>query len=273
MTWAAVARKDFRDARLSKALWALTALFVLMSVGFAYLYATIPALSADVNGVSTVGLLFLLSAPATLFIAVAAIVVAAGSIAGERGSGSAKLLLGLPHSRRDVVLGKLVGRTAVLAVAILVGLLVSLAVVVALYTSVSLTDYAIFAALTLLLSLAYVGIMVGISATTATGGRAIAFGLGAFVVLELLWDLVPFGVAFVVNGFTTAGLSALPDWIAFLGLLTPTTAYQNALEWFLGTASAGVPFYLTGWASLAVLAAWLLVPLLVGYRRFGRADL
>jgi ABC-2 type transport system permease protein len=34
-----------------------------------------------------------------------------------------------------------------------------------------------------------------------------------------------------------------------------------------------VPFCLTGWASLAVLAAWLLVPLLVGYRRFSRADL
>lgn len=273
MTWTAVARKDFRDARLSKSLWVLTALFVLMSAGFAYLYATIPELSTDVNGVSTVGLLFLLSAPATLFIAIAAIVVAASSIGGERGSGSAKLLLGLPHTRRDVVLGKLVGRTAVLAVAIVTGLVLSLAVVFALYASISLTDYAIFAALTLLLALAYTGLMIGISATTATGGRAIAYGLAAFVVLELLWDAVPFAVYFVVNGFSAAGIVSPPSWIAFLGLLAPTAAYGNALTWFLGTASAGTPFYLTGWASLVVLAGWLIVPLVIGYRRFDRADL
>lgn len=33
-----------------------------------------------------------------------------------------------------------------------------------------------------------------------------------------------------------------------------------------------VPSDLTGWASLAVLAAWLVVSLALGYRRFARAD-
>jgi ABC-2 type transport system permease protein len=42
----------------------------------------------------------------------------------------------------------------------------------------------------------------------------------------------------------------------------------------LGGALGGpVPFYLTGWASVVVLLAWLVVPLALGYRSFARADL
>lgn len=284
MTWATVARKDFRDARLSKALWTLTALFVLMAAGMAYLYATVPELRTEVDTVSTIGLLMLLAAPATLFIAIAALVVAVRSVAGERESGSAKLMLGLPHSRGDVIVGKLVGRTAVLAVAILVGLAVTLAIVIGLYPAVSVADYAVFTVLTVLLALVYVGIMVGISATTGSSGRALGIGLGVFVVIEFLADLVPLGVLFVLNGFSLSNLTTVPEWIAFLNVVTPTAAYTNALGWFLGdgtTATAGmagslagpIPFYLTGWVSLLVLALWLLVPLGIGYRRFSRADL
>ncbi len=284
MSWAVVARKDFQDARLSRSLWALTGLFVLLSAGFAVMYATVPELSQDIGGVTTLGLLTLLMAAVTLYISVTSIVVAASSIAGERESGSSKLLLGFPHTRADIVIGKVLGRTAVLAVAILVGLAATMVVVLGLFPSFAVGDYAIFTAMTLVLALVYVGIMVGISATTGSRSRAIAFGLGTFVVLELLADMLPVAALFVSNGFTLSGVTSIPGWIAFLNVVTPTAAYQNALGWFLGdgsaaTASLGaslggpIPFYLTGWMSLLVLAAWLVVPLTLGYRRFNGADL
>lgn len=284
MSWAVVARKDFADARRSKALWGTTALFVLLSAGMAVLYATVPAVRADIGDVSTLGYLTLLLAATTLFVSIAAIVVAAGAVAGERDSGSAKILLGFPHSRRDVMLGKLVGRTAVLGVALLVGLAATLVVVLALFDSFAPVDYALFTLVTLLLVLTYVGIMIALSATTGSGGRAMAYGIGAFVVLELLADLLPTVALFVANGFSLATPETLPGWVAFLNVLTPTAAYTNALGWFLGDGSAAelalggalggpVPFYLTGWASVALLVAWLVVPLALGYRSFARADL
>jgi ABC-2 type transport system permease protein len=284
MTWAVVARKDFADARRSKALWGTTGLFVLLSAGMAVMYATIPALRADVGSVTTLGYLTLLLAATTLFVSIAAIVVAAGSIAGERDSGSAKLLLGFPHSRRDVVLGKLLGRTAVLGVALLVGLALTLVVALVLFDSVSFVDYGVFTLVTLLLVLVYVGIMVALSMTTGSGGRAMAYGIGAFVVLELLADLLPNVALFVSNGFSLAMDGPLPGWVAFLNVLTPTAAYTNALGWFLGDGSAAelalggtlggpIPFYLTGWASVVLLVAWLVVPLALGYRAFATADL
>jgi ABC-2 type transport system permease protein len=284
MSWAVVARKDFRDARLSRGLWAVTGLFVLLSVGFAVLYGTVPAVSRDIGEVSTLGFLTLLIGAVTLFVSIAAIVVGAGSIAGERASGSSKLLLGFPHSRADVVLGKLVGRTAVLGAAIVAGLAITLVVALVLFDSFAPVDYAVFTAMTLVLALVYIGIMVAISATTGSGGRAMAFGIGAFVVLEVLADIVPLAALFVVNGFSLPGGATVPGWVAFLNVVTPSAAYTNALGWFLGdgTATAAalgaqlagpVPFYLTGWASMAVLAAWLVVPLALGYGRFARADL
>jgi ABC-2 type transport system permease protein len=219
-----------------------------------------------------------------VFVSIAAIVVAAGAIAVERDSGSSKLLLGFPHSRLDVVLGKLVGRTAVLAVALLVGLALTLVVALTLFDSFSAVDYAVFTLVTLLLVLVYVGIMVALSATTASGGRAMAYGIGAFVALELLSDLLPTLALFVTDGFSLTTTGPLPGWIAFLTVSTPTAAYTNALMWFLGDGTAvelafegalggSVPFYLTGWASLAVLGLWLVVPLSLGYRRFAMADL
>jgi ABC-2 type transport system permease protein len=284
MSWVVVARKDFQDARLSKALWAITAAFVLLSAGMAVLYATVPAISQDIGELSTLGYLTLLLAVMTLFVSIAAIVLGAGAIAGERDRGSSKLLLGFPHSRADVVLGKLIGRTAVLAVAIFVGLAVTLAVILALLPSFSPVDYAIFTVVTLLFALAYVGIMVAVSATTGSGGRAMAFGVGVFVLLEFLGDLLAPAVMFVVNGFSFSGLTTVPGWYAFLNVVTPSAAYQNALAWFLGDGTTAalslggmldgsVPFYLTGWASVAVLVLWLVVPLVVGYRRFAAADL
>ena len=284
MSWVVVARKDFQDARLSKALWAITAAFVLLSAGLAVLYATVPEISQDVGELSTLGYLTLLLAVMTLFVSVAAIVIGAGAIAGERDRGSSKLLLGFPHTRADVVLGKLLGRTAVLAVAIFVGLVVTLAVILALFPSFSATDYAVFAAITLLFALVYVGIMVAVSATTGSGGRAMAFGVGVFVLLEFLGDLLAPAVMFVANGFSLGGLTTVPGWYAFLNVVTPSAAYQNALGWFLGDGTdaalslggmldGAVPFYLTGWASIAVLVLWLVVPLVFGYRRFAAADL
>lgn len=272
MSWAVVARKDFREARLSRSLWAATTVFVLLAAGMAVLYATVPEVRQDLGGVSTLGYLTLLLAVVTLFVSIAAIMIAAGAIAGERESGSGKLLLGLPNSRADVVIGKLVGRVAVLGIAMLVGLAAALVVALALFDTVSAVEYAVFTVLTLLFALAYVGIMLGLSATAASGGRAMAYGIGAFVALELLADLVPAVALFVTNGFSLEGVTSVPDWIGFLSVAVPSGAYTNAVSWFLGGSTA-VPFYLTGWASLAVLAVWLVVPLAVGYWRFAVADL
>lgn len=280
MSWTVVARKDFQDARLSKTLWALSALFVLFAAGMAYLYAELPELG-DAGELSALGLLFFLSAPATLFVSIAAVVVAARSVAGEREAGSMKLLLSYPHSRRDVVLGKVVGRAAVLALPVVVGFAVAALVVLAKYATFSPVDYVLFVLLTVLYAFAYISLIVGLSSTTGSGTRATAMGVGLFVVLELLWEIVPLGALYLIEG-RLVPLQEYPNWALFLSGLSPSAAYSTAMgavlpespNAVLGIGPTGdVPFYLADWFGLVVLAAWAIVPVTLGYIRFRTADL
>jgi ABC-2 type transport system permease protein len=244
-------------------LWGLSAVFLLLAVLVAGVYVFVPEISAEPE-LSTGGLLGFLAAPVTLFVAVASVVVCYKSIAGEVESGSGKLLLSLPHTRRDVVLGKAVGRGLVLAIPVAVGLLVMLAVVFAGGVSFSPVDYAVF---------------VGVSASTTSTARAATLLILLLVVFEFAWDVVPLGAWFVANGFQvpagfgTGNFATMPDWVAFLFQLPPSGAYQNAIGGFLSGAGPSEAFYLSNWFSLVVLSLWALVPLVIGYARYQRTDL
>ncbi|QGN07316.1 ABC transporter [Halorhabdus sp. CBA1104] len=109
MSTLAVAKKDFRDALRSRALWGLSALFVLLSVLIAYAFGEFTT-EMGVEEQTAEGLAYFLASQIGLFVSVTAIVIAYKAIAGERESGSIKILLSLPHTRRDVLAGKVLGR-------------------------------------------------------------------------------------------------------------------------------------------------------------------
>lgn len=282
MSWTIVAKKDFRDALRSRMLWGLTALFVLFMGGIAYAYTLLLGQGGTGDpSVDTLGLITFLSSPVALLVPITGLVVGHKAIAGEVESGSAKLLLSLPHSRRDAVIGKVVGRTAVLSLSIIVGVIASALVVLALYDSFSPTSFAVFGLLSLLLGAVYTAIGVGISSLTNDSGRATIGAAGFFLVMEVLWGIVPMGVNYLLTGaFIPRGTS--PLWYAFLNRVAPSSAYSYALADFvpeasLGTAGAiggtGDSILLTGGAMLAILLAWFVLTPLVGYLRLEGRDL
>lgn len=280
MSWVAIARKDFRDAVRSRSLWFLSGIFLLLAVGTSYAYAEVPEILSPGQDPSMSGLVFFLAGNIALFVSLTAIVVCYRAIAGERESGSMKLLLGLPHSRRDAVLGKVVGRTGVLALPVLLGMLVGLGVGGAL-----LGDFAPVAVLVLLLVslvfvVAYVAVMVGISASTGSTSRASALAVGFFFVVEILWEVVQLAIVWVVNGFALP--SEFPEWLYLVNQIPPSSAYTTALVAVLpdiaesagqGAGTDISAFYGTPWVGVVMLVLWLVVPIAVGYWRFRDADL
>lgn len=285
MSTLAVAKKDFRDAVRSRGLWALTALFFVLVVGVAVAYAQLDSLSG--GNPTAQGLIFFVASSVGTYVALAALLACFKSIVGERDSGTIKVLLSLPHSRRDVVLGKLLGRSAVLAIPVVATFVVGVAIGGALLGDFAPVATVVLAGMAVFFAVAYASIYVGISATSESDTRVTLLAVGFFVVFEFLWGIVTLVLLVVTNGFEMP-TGDLPSWYFLVNQIPPSSAFVTSLEAVIPgagaraiqgsgapTASAGQfdAFFATPWLGVVVLVLWAVVPILLGYRRFARADL
>ncbi|WP_336360474.1 ABC transporter permease subunit [Haladaptatus sp. ZSTT2] len=276
MSVVTVAKKDFADAIRSKVLLALATLFVLFAGGAAYIFAEF--FSGANEAISAVGFIVFLLGPVGTLVPLTGLIVGYKAIVGERESGSLKFLLALPHTRRDVVLGKVVGRSGVLATAILAGFALAAVIAITLYSSFSPATFLGFTALTLLFGAVFVSVGVGISASTSSSSKATAAVIGFFLLFEFLWGLIPTLLNYAITGsFGFQGPP--PSWYQFLTNVSPSAAFGNAIKLVL-PADAGVSMpgqvtslFAEGWFGLLILLAWAVIPLALGYLRFERADL
>jgi ABC-2 type transport system permease protein len=310
MSWDAVAHKDFRDAIRSRWLWGLSLLFVGFIGGIpAVVYGAFgdgggssEALFGASGGIPLVGLSLSYSGILAFIVAFIALVSSHGSLIDERESGTLKLLLSLPHSRRDVVVGKFLGRTVVVALPVLAGFLVAIVVMIATSTTVGFGTLLSQIALTVVVAAAFVAIGVGVSASSTSNRQATVSIFGLYFLLAFLWSLVARGFPALLSEVAKRlpGVSA-PEALTVVKLrmvikyLNPLRAYETLVAGLyadsalaarlvkagfqerlvLGNALQGqdLPAYFQGWFLLLVLLAWVAGPLALGYYVFRGEDL
>ncbi|WP_339105424.1 ABC transporter permease [Haloterrigena salinisoli] len=283
MSAVTVAKKEFEDAVRSRKLIALTAVFALFTLGGAYLAAQLGEFFAEIGeegAQGTLDLVFALQTPAAFLVPIIALMVSYKAICGERESGSLKFLLGLPHTRNDVVFGKVLGRSAVVAASIVVGFAVGLGGLVAFVGSVSIVDYLLFTLVTMLFGFVYVCLGIGISSMTRSTTRAAVGAFGLILFFQMVWAILLQVLLYVVEN--TLVPEQYPDWYIGLASISPDAAYGSALgavfdESALTMANAyGVeelPLVAEPWFGFVWLALWAAVPLGLGLWRFGSVDL
>jgi ABC-2 type transport system permease protein len=295
MTWADIAGKDFRDAIRSPWVSRLTVLYVLafpLYIVLAFILRLIP-LPEAVNLTNEASALFIVGfrSVSVWIVPGIAIVMAYASITDERDSGSVKVLLSLPHSRSDLLLGKVIGRSGVVIVPVLIGLLFGGLFLYGTGRPVVLGDYLFFSAMTLLLGIVFTALSVGLSAFMGSNRRAIFASLGLYVLFVFLWTDVLLGggfalVRWVLNaGFdvTLTGKQVF-DVENFVELLNPIGAYKDIVgvqvlgggivQSVYATNNYGpVPFYLTHRFSVVVMFAWTVLSTVIGVVQLRRIDL
>ncbi|WP_312908444.1 ABC transporter permease subunit [Natronosalvus caseinilyticus] len=281
MSWMHVASKDFADAGRSMMLWALTVVLVLLVAGV----SAIPYLLAEEMTPTFEAALYFLFTPIGLLIPIIGLVVGYQAIVSERESGSIRFLLGLPNTRRDVILGKVIGRVGVVAVPTLIGFLVGAVVIGALYDGFIVSDYLGLLVFSLVMGLVYVSVAVGISASVSSRAKALAGVLVFFVIFDFLWEFILMGTYWALEG-SLPGFDGLPAWYLFVLRLSPgqalgaiaLTLIEIAGAEDLDLTAAGrvageVPFYLENWFAWIIVVLWIVVPVSLGYLRFKNAIL
>ncbi len=278
MSVEAVARKDFEDAVRSRWLLALSALFVgLVSLA---VYFVRPAAGETASSNAVVNFILIKDGLVTTLIPLIALVVAYGAVVGERESGSLKLLLSLPHSRADVVFGKVIGRAGAIAAPVFIGfLLPGFLLIIAPRITFRPGFYIGYTLLTALLAATFVAIAVGFSAAMSSQRLAIGGAVGIYFLFVPLWGVIQFPLQLYL------GLGGGPDWLPiegselfdFLQLLNPTGSFKIVVNAFMAGSlfsnAEGIRSVEMQLAAFSMLAAWLIVPPLLGLWRFEEADL
>ncbi|WP_254521550.1 ABC transporter permease [Natrinema caseinilyticum] len=296
----AVAKKDFQDSVRSWLFWGLSALFFLLLVGIA---GALSYFGEDIaaQGATTDMLVVLVSQVTKWIVPLIALILGWKSIAGERESGSIKILLSLPHSRKDVVIGKLLGRSAVLSISLTVGFALAAVIVAAFLGGFDFVDYAGLLAMSIIYGIAYTTLAVSLSSLTRSTTIAGAAMFCVFLVFYGLWNGL--GTVFRMLGqreflfFDTVTytrefqgrqvtVERRQDWTYFITNLDPGQAYNRGLTLltdvdlleqgsnFSAQMFGGeLPIYLQDWFSFMILLFWIIVPLAIALFRFDRVDI
>ncbi|PSP40201.1 ABC transporter [Halobacteriales archaeon QH_10_70_21] len=281
MSFVAVAEKDFRDAIRSRLMIVVAVMFVAFTGGGVALGQAFGLQSGTVVGL----ILSVMLQGTAIFIPLVALGIAYRSIAGERESGSLKVLLSLPNSRLDVVIGKFLGRSAVVSVAIVVGFISMLIAAAATFEgNIPAESILMFMLAALLLAVVFVSVAVSVSAFADSSFAAAIGAFGFFVLFQFAWGGLVFLLRYAVNGFETPdfGLGTeTPDWVEVLFVVNPMNGWRQSTRWLLRRVSeeqevqetSVEAFYLEPWFGFVVLAVWVVLPLVVGYLKFESADL
>lgn len=276
MTWQVIARKDYDESKDSKLVRYLLYFFVAVCLLSGYVFPV--TTGGDVTKSRFAGSM---TGTIGLLLPLLAILLSYNAIVGEREAGQLNLLLSLPHTRKDVVLGKLVGRGALLTLGVVAGLVGAGLLVVYPFGSLSVTSTLTFLAyigLTLLFGAIFFGLGLAISTLTTSKRLATMAAFGVFFVFVIVWDAIRDGLALALEqaGFIDGDL---PNWFLFVHGLEPTMLYDRIVAGFFENSTAGpylgpdAPWYLGEWVALVVFLVWVLGPLAIGYRRFEVTDL
>lgn len=206
-----------------------------------------------------------------------ALLLSFDTVVGEQERGTLILLLAYPVARWEVVVGKFLGHTAILAVATVVGYGAAAAVLV-LRGGVEDAAWPAFAAMvgsSVLLGAAFIAL--GGLASVVVRERATAAGIAVAIWLAfvLLYDTALLGVLVADGGKTVS--AAMLD---ILLLLNPTDVYRlfnltgsESVSVYAGMAGPGETSRLAPALLLGALAAWVAVPLGLAVAIFARRQL
>jgi Cu-processing system permease protein len=257
-----VAGKEFRDGLRNRWVLAITLVFALLAVGIGYFGA---AASGTVGFTSVATTVVSLASLAVFLIPLIALLLAYDTIVGEEEQGTLLLLLTYPIGRTQLLAGKFLGHTGIIAVSSVLGFGLAGVFIAVLAEELGAAElwqpFAYFVFSAILLGLVFIAFAYLISVLVAEKTRAAGLALIVWFVFVLVFDLALLGLLVATEGRVGA------DVFPYLLLLNPTDVFRianlagfEATQVHAGLTSLAAPALFNPTLLAGVLLAWIAVP-------------
>ena len=217
----AVAQKELKDGFRNRWIVAITSIFALLAIGISWFGA---AASGVIGFTSIPNTIVSLASLAVFLIPLIALLLAYGAIVGEDEDGTLLLLLTYPLTKAQLLFGKLLGHSSILAVSTTIGFGAA-AITISLFAEnvdqISLySSFSIFILSATLLGICFVLVAYCISASVSEKSKAAGIALICWFLFVLVFDLGLLGLLIITEGQFNE--SAFP----YLLLLNPTDVFR-----------------------------------------------
>lgn len=261
-----IANKEFRDRIRNRWVIAVAIIFTAFALAIAYFGSAqqgeVGLRNIEVTIASLVSLVIYL-------IPLIALILGYDAIVGERERGSLDLLLSMPITRLELLLGKFLGLSAALATATLAGFgLVGLLLAYQIDMN-ALYHYAGFMFSAILLGMVFLSLAVMVSVMSKDRARASGAAISVWFLFVLVYDLILLGVLVLSGGSFGEALFPL------LLLLNPADIFRilnifstEDLKVFYGLATVFPVSLSSPWLLGSMMLAWIVTPLTIALWRF-----
>ena len=261
-----LAVKEFRDRLRNRWVLAVALVFTVFSLVITYFggaqQGQLGLRSIEFTITSLVSLVIYL-------IPLIALLLGFDAIVGERERGSLDLLLALPITRLELLLGKYLGLAAALTLSTLVGFGLVAVLLFVQFGWPGLFHYLGFMFSSVLLGLAFLSLAVFMSVVARERTRASGLAIALWFFFVLVFDLLLLG-ALVATGGSYGG-----DAFAYLLLLNPADVFRilnvfslEDVRSMYGLGSIVPPSLAKPSLMGLVMLAWIVVPLVLARWRF-----
>lgn len=261
----AVAEKEFKDGLRNRWLLAITLVFAIMASGLAWFGSA----SVGAIGFSSIeNTIVSLSSLNVFLLPLIALLLSYNAIVGEDEDGTLLLLLTYPLTKGELLLGKLLGHTAILAIATIIGF-GSASVIIALFAdNVDLIEllsaFGIFILSAILLGMVFICLSYVVSSWVAEKSKAAGLALVIWFFFVLIYDMGLLGILVATEGQMQA------DVFPYLLLLNPTDIFRliNLVNFEtngtgLLSIAAEQSFSLSG--LLVGMTIWIILPFILAF--------
>jgi Cu-processing system permease protein len=262
----AIAAREFRDRLRNRWVLAVALVFALFALAIAY-FGMAQQGAVGYHGIDVT--VASLSSLVTYLIPLIALLLGYDAIVGERERGSLELLLSLPITRFELLLGKFAGLSAALASATALGFGAALLVLSNQLDMAEALHFLGFAGSAILLGMAFLSLALCLSVLAHSRIRASGMAIGLWFLFVLVFDMGLMGVLVLSQGSLDSGV------FGALLLLNPADVFRllnifsdEQVQGMYGLATV-MPERLTDPALLTgVMLGWIVLPFIAASWRF-----